>query len=142
MSQQFPIPKRPKPFKLKPHDLSETIVTEPENPPQLLVVRGWLGRASSNPASNLWRIYLSLAFDECYELEADSIWAVNDVNDSASFIWVLRDAPMRHVKLTQVPADDFLAGPIARRAVPGYPDHGPEEGGPEPSNPCSSCGTR
>jgi hypothetical protein len=139
---------------LKIHELARELIKKVDNPPNLVMLIGYIGESKSQDRV---RLYLNLNFDEYVEVLRKDIRHTKEADkDMIEFggtcIWVDKTATITHTKLqaSEVRAE-FLKGTIstsylretrrARRGIFAFPMPPPleEPGGPTPTpNPCRS----
>jgi len=102
------------------HPLIKALVDDPAQPPQLLVLTGFLGRAA-DPAYQ--RIYLDLALSAFLDFAAEGIvHVVHTRSDedplSPSTVWIRQDTPIAQQAAPETYAADLMTGPLTRQFLP------------------------
>lgn len=108
------------------HPLVEALVGDPAEPPQLLVLTGYLGKA---PDSDYQRLYTDLALSQFVDIAAEGIvHAVHTHSDAnptgPSTVWIRRDAQIRPQPQPEEEAahrffaEDLLQGDVTSQYLP------------------------
>jgi hypothetical protein len=103
--------------KKKPDDLAAELVPDPTKLPDLVVLRGHLGKSTQAGYS---RLYLNLSFNEYVEVADEDVVANRSSDNPLGFtvLWVKRDAKL--LRATVCSAQEqaaFLRGGIAAGAL-------------------------
>ena len=121
----------------------EALVPDPaQGPPNATVLRGYLGRGTSE---GVWRLYVTPVLDEYVELpETDILHSEQLPDDRGTLVWVPKTLELHWVRPdAQRVQAEFLGGSIAARAVargrPGLPG-GPAQPGPQTFPPVCPSG--
>ncbi len=105
---------------LKADKLIQKLVTDPANPPDVTVIKGFLGE-SHRPG--YWRLYLSPDLKSYVEIAKSDILHSQEVSENQSalggtLLWVKKGASLEHTRTVskQVQAE-FLSGDVAASAT-------------------------
>lgn len=101
-------------------DFVSKIVKDPKQPPNTLLLKGYLGDSSEEGYT---RLYLDPQLSDYVEIPADAILHTQDVADDplgGSYIWIQRDAEVIHGRLGgDRPKAKFLEGRIYQQYMKG-----------------------
>lgn len=91
------------------------LVPDPGDMPDLVALRGWLGRSTSD---RLWRIYQDLELSCWIEVSEDDV--VHTLQEELwTIVWVRRGAALRRVETRlSDPEAEYLSGGITEAAAP------------------------
>lgn len=96
-------------------DIVKAIITDPVNPPKLVVFKGFVGKG---PVANSARIYINHALTDYYELEneTDIAHRVKLSEDEGERVWVKHGAKMKLVRSRPSTAElpSLLEGAVAQ----------------------------
>jgi hypothetical protein len=94
--------------------LVEALVPDPDRLPDVVMLRGYLGKSG---AEGTWRLYFTAELDDYVEIPADKVLHSHRLpEDRGTMIWVPKGLALEHKRVTSEDVQaEFLAGPITSR---------------------------